>query len=62
MKEKKLFINLGVLILGAVITATIDYLIGISFKDVGVVARITHTVIYMVWGGAIVIMGEWPYR
>jgi len=59
MKAKKLFIYMGVLILGSVITVAIDHLVGVSFQDVGMLAQITHKVTYMLWGGAILGMGKW---
>ena len=59
MKTRKTLVYFGLLILGTVITVTIDYLIGVSFKDVGLMAHITHKVTYMVWGGAIFSVVKW---
>lgn len=58
METKKLIGYLGILILGSVITMAIDYLIGISFKDVSAVASITHKLTYMLWGGVILGMNK----
>jgi len=57
--KTKILVCFGVLVLGSAITVAIDYLVGISFKDVGVVAQITHKVIYMLWGGVILSMSKW---
>jgi hypothetical protein len=42
---------LAIVIIGGGITAGIDILLGINFKDVGDVAHVIHKVTYIVWGG-----------
>lgn len=59
METKKALACFGVLILGSVITVAIDHLIGASFKDVGIVAQITHKSAYMLWGGALLSVANW---
>ena len=59
MKTKKILVYLGVLILGAVVVSGIDRLIGIDFKDVGMVASFTHRITHMLLGGALLGMGIW---
>ncbi len=59
MKTKKLLGYFGVLILGSIITVAIDHLVGVSFTDVSAVARLTHKVTYMAWGGALLGMNKW---
>lgn len=50
MKGKKILVSLGAIFLGAVIVSVIDELLGISFKDVGLVASTAHKMVYMIWG------------
>ena len=59
MKTKKAFVYFGVLVLGPVIAVVIDHLIGVSFKDVGTVALLTHTATYMLLGGAVLTVDDW---
>ena len=42
------------MVLGAVITAMIDQLIGVSFKDYNPMVHVAHKVTYMLWGVIIV--------
>lgn len=49
----------GAIILGSVITAVIDSVIGVSFAQVGPVVAITHKVTYMLWGGGIAGLVGW---
>jgi len=50
MTAKKVLVFVGVLIFGTVVTAVIDGLLGISFKDVSPTVAITHRVMYTAWG------------
>lgn len=54
MKKMKTIKTLLVPLLGSVIVVAIDHLIGVSFKDVGIVAEIIHKATYMAWGAAFV--------
>ena len=53
---KKLFAYSGVLVFGAIITATIDALIGVDFTKIGWL-QIIHKVTYMAWGG--ILLNKW---
>ena len=55
----KQMIYLGILILGTVVTTGIDHLIGISYKDVGMIAQVAHKAAYVLWGGALMGLGKW---
>jgi hypothetical protein len=48
MKRKLVFVLL--FFLGSAITAIVDSLSGVSFKEVGVIVNIMHKVMYMAWG------------
>ena len=58
MNVKRIFIYACIVIIGSVISTTIDYIVGISFQDVGILAQITHKVTYMLWGAVILGMSE----
>ncbi len=46
----------GFIFLGAVVTTTIDNLIGIKFNDVSMIVQGTHKVTYMLWGATLTFM------
>lgn len=52
----------GLFLLGSVITAIVDGLIGVSFKEVGSLIAITHKVTYMVWGGILMGLIKWSEK
>ncbi len=56
---KKLLACFGVLVIGAVISALIDNLIGVNFTDIDIVPHIVHKVTYMVWGGVVIGINKW---
>jgi hypothetical protein len=51
---KKALVFVGVVLLGSIATVAIDALIGVSFKDVGMLAQVAHKTAYMVWGGILI--------
>jgi len=61
MNTKKPFGYLAVIILGSIITAVIDNLIGVDFRkmDLGLGTEVIHNVMYMLWGGCIFMLDEW---
>lgn len=59
MKTRKIFVVIGVVIIGAFISALINKLIGVSFKDVGIIPQAVHTMIYMTWGGILLETIRW---
>ena len=48
----RLILSLMILTLGGLITAGIDYLLGVSFKESSLVTQVIHKVTYMAWGVA----------
>ena len=53
MKEVLAFI--GVVLIGSIAMASIDALVGASFKeDVTMFATVTHNVAHMLWGGVLI--------
>lgn len=56
---KKAIIIVAALVIGAIITAGVDALLGINlYKDVGTVFSIIHNITYMAWGGIIIALAE----
>lgn len=60
MKTKKILAYFGVMVIGAVLTASIDHLIGINLDGVSAGARFIHNIAYIFWGAAIYGIVRWP--
>ena len=52
------FVYLGLFCFSFIITAVIDHIIGVSFKDVSAVVQFTHKVTYMLCG-LFIGMSKW---
>lgn len=59
MQAANIFVFAVVLIGGSAIALGIDSIIGIRFKDdVGLVSRIIHQVVWMLWGVILMTIGQ----
>ncbi len=63
MKAKGLFLFLGIILLGVVITSAADALVGIDLhKHYGDFAIMVHALAYTGWGAAIALGSAWKLR
>jgi hypothetical protein len=62
MNWKKALVLIAFVPATVAIVVKIDHLIGIDFKDASELARVAHTVIYMLWGIVLFKAREWATR
>ena len=51
--DSKISLMLGIIIIGSIITGSIDPILGITFSHVESINKILHQVMYMAFGGSV---------